>query len=421
MNLKSPLLLCALVSALCSFTSGQEKVLLWPEGKTPFAEPRAAAAAGAAPAEAKKQERVLPSLQLYPTKGSGNHSGAAVIICPGGGYGGLAIDHEGHQPAQWFNEQGVSAFVLHYRLGPQGYHYPTQLADVQRAIRFARAHAEDYDLDPDRIAVMGFSAGGHLASMAATLFDRSVYESQDEVDEVSARPDFAILCYPVISFDSEFAHVGSRKNLLGPEKADDAELAADLSSDRNVTPETPPTFLFQTDADTAVPAENAIRFYLALREKGVPAELHSYQDGPHGVGLYRGDPVLGTWSGLLANWLRANSFFAPPPPRVPVKGDVTLDGEPVSWGVLSFHPEDERLPVTSIRVRRGRFASDPDAGPVQGKASLRFEGSIWEATGDPGDVSVSLDSLTPGSDAPIEVELTEGMAPLRLDFRSRGE
>ncbi|MDF1658400.1 MAG: alpha/beta hydrolase [Verrucomicrobiales bacterium] len=357
-------------------------------------------------------------MKLYPTQGSENHSAAAVIICPGGGYGGLAIDHEGHQPAQWFNEQGVSAFVLHYRLGSQGYHYPTQLADVQRAIRFVRANAEEYGLDPDRIAVMGFSAGGHLASMAATLYDREVYESQDEVDEVSARPNLAILCYPVISMDSEVTHGGSRKNLLGPEKVDDEALAASVSSEKNVTAETPPTFLFQTNADTSVPAENAVRFYLALRENGVQTELHSYQDGPHGVGLYRGDPVLGTWSGLLANWLRANSFFSPPQPQIPLQGVVTLDGEPVSWGVLTFYPENNRLPITSIRVRRGKFAAPEEVGPVVGKATLTFEGSIWEATGNLKDESVTLDSLSPQNPAPFKLELKAGMEPLKLDFLS---
>lgn len=388
---------------------GQEETLLWSAGETPFLKIRAAA----------EEPPVLPSLHLYATQGSENHTGAAVVICPGGGYGGLAIDHEGHQPAQWFNEQGVSAFVLHYRLGSQGYHYPTQLADVQRAIRFVRGRAEQFGIDPDRIAVMGFSAGGHLASMAATLYDRSVYEAQDEIDEVSARPDFAILCYPVISMDPAITHGGSRKNLLGPERVDDENLAADLSSEKNVTAETPPTFLFQTNADTAVPAENAVRFYLALRENGVPAEIHSYQDGPHGVGLYRGDPVLGTWSGLLSNWLRTNSFFAPPQPSVPVKGNVTLDGEPVSWGVLTFHPENENLPVTSVRVRRGKFAATEEVGPVPGPATLSFEGSIWEATSNPGDKAVSLKSLSPGNPSPIEVEVKAEMEPLQLDFSSK--
>ena len=393
-----------------SFTAGfvraQETAPLWPAGKTPYALP-------------VDEKTASPLLQLYPTKGGKGHTGAAVVICPGGGYGGLAKDHEGHQPAQWFNEQGVSAFVLQYRLGSEGHHYPTQLADVQRAIRWVRAHAADYELDPARIAVMGFSAGGHLASMAATLFDEKAYEATDEIDKASARPDFAILCYPVISMDPAITHGGSRKNLLGPARNEDEALAKKLSSENNVTEKTPPTFIFQTDADTAVPAENATRFYLALREKKVPAEFHVYQNGPHGVGLYLGDPVLGTWSGLLSNWLKANSFFAPSKPQAAVTGEVTLDGHPVSWGVLAFYPEDKNLPVTSVRVRKGKFDAKTEEGPVIGPTLIKFEGSVWEATGAAKDKAVRLEKLTPGDEKPVAIEIAASGAPIKLDYRSR--
>ncbi len=401
--MKTPMTLLALVS-LSGWTFAQEHVPLWPEGKTPYALPIDA-------------ETGSPSLQIYPTQGREGHAGAAVVICPGGGYGGLARDHEGHQPAQWFNAQGVSAFVLHYRLGSQGHHHPAQLADVQRAIRWVRAHAGDYGIAPDRIAVMGFSAGGHLASMAATLFGEKAYEASDGVDEASARPDFAILCYPVISLDRGVAHGGSRKNLLGPERAEDDAWAARLSSDLNVTERTPPTFLFQTDADAVVPAENAVRFYLALRAKKVPAEMHVYEAGPHGVGLNLADPVLGTWPGHLSDWLRSRFFFAPARPRTAVSGEVVLDGEPVSWGALTFHPEDTNLPVTTVRVRRGKFSAKAGEGPVEGRAKVTFEGSIWEATGAAEDRVVRLDSPQPGG-APIVVDLGEGM-PLRFEFSSR--
>lgn len=386
--------------------SGLSASPLWPEGKTPYTKPI-------------DEETKSPSLHYYPTKGTEEHTGAAVVICPGGGYGGLAKDHEGHQPAQWFNEQGVSAFVLHYRLGSQGHHYPTQLADVQRAIRWVRAHAEDYDLDPGRIAVMGFSAGGHLASMAATLYDEKAYEATDAIDEVSARPDFAILCYPVISMKEGVTHGGSRKNLLGPDRAGDEKWAEKLSSENNVTEDTPPTFLFQTNADTAVPAENAVGFYLSLRKHGVPAEMHIYQDGPHGVGLYRGDPVLGTWSGHLQDWLRTHFFYAQPKERAAVKGNVSLDGTPVSWGVLTFHPEDGNLPTTSVRVRKGRFSAKPEDGPILGKATVSFEGSIWEESGDDKDVAVSLTSLNPGEKVPVVIEVKSQMEPIELEFQSR--
>ncbi|MDA7922053.1 alpha/beta hydrolase [Verrucomicrobiales bacterium] len=383
-----------------------EQVPLWSEGKTPYAKPI-------------DDETKSPSISVYSTKGSPNHTGAAVVICPGGGYGGLAKDHEGHQPAQWFNEQGVSAFVLQYRLGSQKQHYPAQLADVQRAIRWVRAQAGEFGLAKDRIAVMGFSAGGHLASMAATLYDENAYEASDSIDEVSARPDFAILCYPVISLDSEFTHRGSRKNLLGPDQVDEEALATKLSTDKNITAETPPTFLFQTNADTSVPAENATRFFLALREHGVPVEFHCYQNGPHGIGLYRGDPILGGWSDLLKNWLLVNSFYAVPKAKVAVTGKVTLDGEPASWGILTFHPEDKNQPPTSVRVRRGKFSAKSDVGPVVGAATLTFEGSIWELTVDAGDKAVSLSSLSPGNDEQISLPVSEGMEPLHFDFSSK--
>jgi acetyl esterase/lipase len=386
--------------------AAQESAPLWPAGKTPYTLPI-------------DEETGSPLLKLYPTKGVEGHTGAAVVVCPGGGYGGLATDHEGHQVAEWFNRQGVSAFVLQYRLGSQGHHYPTQLADVQRAIRWVRSHAGDYELDPTRLAVMGFSAGGHLASMAATLYDEKAYEATDAIDEVSARPDFAILCYPVISFDPAIAHGGSRKNLLGPEKNEDEALARKLSSENNVTESTPRTFLFQTDADTAVPAENATRFYLALREKKVPAEFHVYQNGPHGVGLNLGDPVLGTWSGLLSNWLRVNFFFAPAKPQAAVSGEVTLDGHPVSWGILAFHPADKNLPVTSVRVRRGKFSAKAEVGPLIGKSKVKFEGSIWEETGAAEDVAVSLETLAPGDTKVVEIEVAESGTKVKLDYRSR--
>jgi acetyl esterase/lipase len=395
----------ALLLAAVSFSPAQERVPLWPEGKTPYILPVDA-------------ETGSPSLQLYPTKGKEGHTGAAVVICPGGGYGGLAKDHEGHQPAQWFNGQGVSAYVLHYRLGSQGHHYPTQLADVQRAIRWVRANAEAQGIDANRIAVMGHSAGGHLASMAATLFDEKAYEKSDAIDEVSARPDFAILCYPVISFDRAITHGGSRKNLLGPDRDNDDELAKKLSSENNVTEQTPPTFIFQTDADTAVPAENAVRFYLALRAKKVPAEMHIYEAGPHGVGLYLADPILGTWSGHLADWLRSHFFYAPAQPRAAVSGEVLLDGKPVSWGTVVFRPGDKNLPATAVRVRNGKFSAKAGEGPVTAKSSLTFEGSIWETTGSPDDHLVRLASLKPGGE-PLSVDIAEGGIPMRFEFSSK--
>ncbi len=385
-------------------TIAQEVLPLWTEGAMPYA-------------ISTVEEK--PTLNCYPTQSQSNHTGAAVVICPGGGYGGLAKDHEGRRPAEWFNQQGVSAYVLHYRLGSQGYHYPAELADVQRAIRWVRAHAAEEKIDPERIAVMGFSAGGHLASMAATLFDEHAYDPIDAVDKVSARPDLAILCYPVISFDRAITHGGSRKNLLGPDRDGDDALAKKLSSDLNVTERTPPTFILQTDADTVVPAENALRFFLALREKKVSAELHVYEAGPHGVGLYLADPVLGTWSGHLKDWLRLHFFYAPPQPRSAVSGQATLDGKPVSWGALVFYPENSNLPPTTVRIRKGKFSDPIETGPITGVSRIHFEGSIWEETGSPDDQTVQLDSLHFNDKTPLRVDVKTGSKPLHFDFLSR--
>jgi acetyl esterase/lipase len=236
-------------------------------------------------------------------------TGAAFVICPGGGYGGLAADHEGEQVAAHFHKLGIACVVLHYRLGSKGYHYPVQLIDVQRAIRTVRFKAKDWAVDPARIGIIGFSAGGHLTSMAATLFDEKPEGmTNDEIDQVSARPDLAVPVYPVISMNDSFGHSGSRKNLLGP-KWEDTALADSVSTHKRITDKTPPVFIFQTDADTVVPAENAVAFYLALRQAKVPAELHIFQPGKHGVGLAANDPVLSAWPSLLSTWLRSQGFL----------------------------------------------------------------------------------------------------------------
>ncbi len=234
-------------------------------------------------------------------------TGTAVVICPGGGYGHLSMDKEGHKFAEWFNKLGVTAFVLRYRHSGTGHHHPVPLMDVQRAIRTVRARAAEWNIDPAKIGVMGFSAGGHLASTAGTHFDAGDPSATDQVDRVSSRPDFMILCYPVISMTADTMHRGSRDNLLGP--SPDEALARSMSSELQVTPDTPPTFLFQTDADTTVPAENATQFYLALRRAGVPAELHVYQNGHHGLGLAKGVPGTRAWTDQLRGWLEIRGLI----------------------------------------------------------------------------------------------------------------
>ena len=262
---------------------------------------------GGAPGALGTEDRDKPSLTIRladPAKANG----AAVIVCPGGGYGNLAIDHEGKQIADWLNGLGVSAFILKYRLGPV-YHHPAPLQDAQRAIRIVRSRAKEFGVDPARIGIWGFSAGGHLASTAGTHFDEGNAGAADAVDRVSSRPDFMILAYPVISLTTDYVHKGSRKNLLGDPY--DEKLATQLSSETQVTARTPPTFLFHTDEDTGVPPENSVLFYLALRKAKVPAELHIYLKGRHGVGLAPTDPVLSTWSGRLADWLKIRGLLNP--------------------------------------------------------------------------------------------------------------
>jgi acetyl esterase/lipase len=211
------------------------------------------------------------------------------------------MDHEGKQIAQWLNNLGISAFVLKYRLGPE-YHYPVELWDVQRAIRYVRAHAQEFGISQDRIGVWGFSAGGHLASTAGTHFDKGDPNGSDPIDKQSSRPDFMILAYPVITFLEPYAHLGSLHALLGVKP--DPQLVRLLSNELQVTPQTPPTFLFHTSDDTVVPVENSLELYSALRQAGVPAEMHIYLHGRHGVGLAQDDPVLRTWPDRLADWLK---------------------------------------------------------------------------------------------------------------------
>jgi len=201
--------------------------------------------------------------------------------------------------------QVIDAFILKYRLAPR-YHHPAMMEDAQRALRYVRSHASEFGIAPDRIGIWGFSAGGHLASTAATHFDAGNPAAADLVERASSRPDFAILAYPVITCSESFKHEGSCKNLLGDNP--DPRLADYLSNEKQVSAQAPPTFLFHTNDDDGVPAENSVAFYLALRRARVPAELHICEHGPHGVGLAPKDPVLSTWTQRLADWLRIGGF-----------------------------------------------------------------------------------------------------------------
>src|SRR5258706_2997597 len=263
--------------------------LVWPGG--------APGAQGSDPADQPTVYRVIVT--------AGRGVGTAVVVCPGGGYQHLAMEKEGSDIARWLNSLGVSAFVLQYRLGPK-YHHPIELGDAQRAIRTVRAKAADYRISPDRVGIMGFSAGGHLASSAGTHFDAGNPSASDPIDRMGSRPDFLILGYPVISFVA-YTHQGSKTALLGANP--DPQLVETMSSELAVTAQTPPTFLFHTSTDATVPVENSVLFYMALRKAGVPAEMHIYERGPHGVGLAPTDEALSSWPARLADWLRVRGLL----------------------------------------------------------------------------------------------------------------
>jgi len=264
------------------------EVVLWP---------------GGAPGAIGQEAADTPLLKVYPAN---NANGAAVVVCPGGGYGGLADDHEGVQIARWLNSIGVTALQLRYRHAPR-YGHPAPLADAQRALRWTRANAAELGIDAQRIGIWGFSAGGHLASSAGTRFDAGDAKASDPIERANCRPDFLILSYPVITFHEPHAHLGSRYNLIGKDAV--PETVAEFSNESQVTASTPPTFLFHTDADAAVPPENSVLFYMALRRAGVPAELHIYERGSHGVGLALADPVLSTWTQRLRDWMEQRGFL----------------------------------------------------------------------------------------------------------------
>jgi acetyl esterase/lipase len=247
----------------------------------------------------------IPTLTPYLPDAT-NVTGAAMVICPGGGYTYL-VPHEGNDYALWLNRHGVTCFVLKYRLGSRGYHFPAEFEDVTRAMRWVRAHADDYKIDPKRIGIMGSSAGGHLASMAMTHFDSGDTNSADVIERQSSRPDIGILCYPVITM-GEFTHQGSKDNLLGENPS--PELVQETSSELQVTPDTPPCFIWCTCEDETVPPENTLMFAGALRKNHVPFDLHIYQKGGHGMGLADGSPFAHPhpWAADCLFWLKAQGF-----------------------------------------------------------------------------------------------------------------
>jgi acetyl esterase/lipase len=268
----------------------QTSVLLWPAG---------------APGALGTNANDMPTLTAY-LPAATNATGAAMVICPGGGYAHLA-PHEGNDYALWLNQHGVTCFVLKYRLGSSGYHHPAMLNDAARAVRWVRAHADEYKIDAHRVGIMGSSAGGHLAATLLTHFDAGKTNAADLVERQSSRPDLGILCYAVISM-GEFTHQGSKENLLG--KKPSRKLVKLLSNELQVTTNTPPCFLWTTFEDKTVPPENTLLFAEALRKNRVPFDLHIYQHGGHGMGLKDKAPFAHPhpWAADCLFWLKAQGY-----------------------------------------------------------------------------------------------------------------
>lgn len=266
---------------------------LWPDG-----------APGAVGSEGLDVPTITPFLPP-----PARRTGAAVVVFPGGGYAHLATEKEGVLAARWLNALGVAAFVVQYRLGPR-YRHPAMEQDGARAVRTVRARAAEWGLDPRRVGVLGFSAGGHLAGTVGTRGGAGDAASADPVQRASARPDAMLLVYPVVTLADPHAHRGSREHLLGP--TPDPALVRELSLETQVGRATPPTFLVATSDDASVPVENSLLLYGALRAAGVPAELHVLERGRHGFGPAPDDPALRQWTALAATWLGRHGFLAPP-------------------------------------------------------------------------------------------------------------
>jgi acetyl esterase/lipase len=279
------------ISSVVAQTQTNQSIPLWPDG---------------APGALGKNDKDIPTLTPYLPE-PGKATGAAIVICPGGGYGGLA-PHEGVDYARFLNEQGIAGFVLKYRLGSSGYRHPVMLQDAARAVRTVRTRAADWKLNPNQVGIMGSSAGGHLASTLLTHFDSGQPSSSDPIERQSSRPDLGILCYPVITMGT-FTHQGSKNNLLGKNPSED--LVRNLSNETQVTRETPPVFIWHTWEDTAVPVENSLQFADALRKAGVAFDLHIYQKGAHGLGLGTREwnpEQRHPWTRDLVYWLKVQGF-----------------------------------------------------------------------------------------------------------------
>jgi acetyl esterase/lipase len=285
------LVIVLVLAVICHPLTAQEKIFLYPASQK-------------VTIDGFEHDKEPPFIEWYKAEPS-TANGSAILICPGGGYGHLAVDHEGKQVAKFFVANGFQAFVLHYRLNntaQQGHRFPDQYNDVTLAMRTVRSRSKDWNVDPDRVGILGFSAGGHLASMATTMHLPANPKAKSGVESVSSRPAFSVLVYPVIDLAGKAAHTGSRQNLLGKNPAN--ALVDSLSTQNRVDQHTPPTFIVFSNDDNVVPPENGTLFYEALRAQGIPASLHIYDHGGHGYGMAPADPVLNTWPTLCVAWMK---------------------------------------------------------------------------------------------------------------------
>ncbi len=294
--------LVILALALISFTTMAQdfKLKVWPNGAPD-------SNGMTIPEETYEGKRVRnvseAEMYVYLPK-IGNNTGAAIVICPGGGYMIEAMDHEGYDMAEWLTTQGVAGIVLKYRL-PYG-HDQIPLEDAQRALRIVRQKAAEWGINPSKVGIAGSSAGGHLASTAGTKFDLGKPDASDPIEKYSCRPDFMLLLYPVITFREDFGHMGSRVNLIGA--GNKWEMVEKYSNELQVTAQTPPTFMILADDDSGVPPRNSIEFYLAMKKFKIPAEMHIFRDGGHGFGMNKKNLPVDQWPNLFAQWMKVQGI-----------------------------------------------------------------------------------------------------------------
>ncbi|HJN51675.1 MAG: alpha/beta hydrolase [Pseudomonadales bacterium] len=359
------------------------ELLLWPSG----------------PVQADGDELTdIPALTVH-LPPAGQHTGTGIIINPGGGYRILASDHEGLQVARWLNRQGIAAFVLRYRLGPK-YHSDVSLLDGQRAMRLVRSRATEFGLSPERIGMLGFSAGGHLTVAVGTRYDGGDAGATDAVERVSSQPDFLVPVYAVTN--------GKKRG----RKADEYTPADD-----RVSAETPPAFLVHTHEDGVVPSDQSILFYQALHKHGVNAEMHVFGYGEHGIGLAAGDPDVAAWQTLLMNWLRRGGFLTDGA-RIAVRGKATLDGTVMGMFWVTLVPINANAPIARTKTDRsgdGQFEIDAGHGPVAGRHRIE----VRHISDQYPHVATGVYTIDDAACYALEADVTEGgFLQLQLDSRT---